>query len=655
MTTTKEAIMKDYYYGAAMYPEVIEEKTFINDIRHMKAIGMNVVRIGEFFWSKLEPQENSYCMKYLMNILNILQSENMNVILGIPTATPPRWLTIKYPDSVMQNIDGTIMDHGSRQHVCTNHSYYREKCYQLTEKIAQVVPKYDNIIAIQLDNEFKCHVNLCYCSQCQKQWQTYLREQYTSIKQLNNNWGNAIWSQEYRHFDEIPTPKKTPFLHNSSLQNSFREFTAEKINEFARELTKIIKSYSNIPVTHNSALGFNLMNESLFEPMDIAGFDTYAGAENYPAYTMNLDLWRNIKETGHNESLLLETSTSHAGHIENYVSPHPQNYLQTEIFTGFASGLKAFCYWHFRGHAFGVEQPHSAVVNAWGEPDIGYEDVVQSGALLTKILPYISTTELVTPPVAIVYSDESRRFYEIESGGRYQYRKLITDFYSYFIKNGITVDLITESNDFSQYRIIYLPFIRHIDKDLIEKLKNFSSLGGRIILGPMTGDRTKNLGLSTENGLGILGEWLELKEVKQFYLSSFEQLPVSGLINTFTAPKEWESLLSVKNMTTWAKNENIYILGAFDRDYKSDEWCKLLLETSKYDSGVYSDILLSKGIKLYIREDKDSYYYFLANMTNEPAKYRVNLKMKNVFSNCESNQGNYLLRAFESLVLIRNK
>src|SRR5699024_8225427 len=111
------------------------------------------------------------------------------------------------------------------------------------------------------------------------------------------------------------------------------------------------------------------------------GFDTYPAASNYPAYTMNVDRWRNVKPTN-NEALLLETCTSHAGHIENYIPAAPDGWITAEFFAGFAGNLRAFNYWHFRNHRFGVEQPHSAVVTAWGEPDVGYEDVVANGKLL---------------------------------------------------------------------------------------------------------------------------------------------------------------------------------------------------------------------------------------------------------------------------------
>lgn len=45
------------YHGAAYYPELWDTKTIERDIQLMKETGINVVRMGEFAWSKLEPNE----------------------------------------------------------------------------------------------------------------------------------------------------------------------------------------------------------------------------------------------------------------------------------------------------------------------------------------------------------------------------------------------------------------------------------------------------------------------------------------------------------------------------------------------------------------------------------------------------------------------
>lgn len=92
------------------------------------------------------------------------------------------------------------MQHGSRQHVCTNNPDYRRKAYQLTRRIGEVASRYPNVVAIQLDNEFKCHVDMCFCETCRRLWPQWLQSKYGDIEALNAAWGTSIWSERYDSF-----------------------------------------------------------------------------------------------------------------------------------------------------------------------------------------------------------------------------------------------------------------------------------------------------------------------------------------------------------------------------------------------------------------------------------------------------------------------
>ena len=46
-----------FYYGSDYYPEQWPESRWLEDARLMQEAGFNVVRIGEFAWAKMEPNE----------------------------------------------------------------------------------------------------------------------------------------------------------------------------------------------------------------------------------------------------------------------------------------------------------------------------------------------------------------------------------------------------------------------------------------------------------------------------------------------------------------------------------------------------------------------------------------------------------------------
>ena len=69
----------DRLYGASMYPEMWSEETNDEDMNHARDIGMNAVRIGEFFWSRLEPEEGHYDMAYLEGLLDRYRARGLKV------------------------------------------------------------------------------------------------------------------------------------------------------------------------------------------------------------------------------------------------------------------------------------------------------------------------------------------------------------------------------------------------------------------------------------------------------------------------------------------------------------------------------------------------------------------------------------------------
>ena len=92
---------KPPYLGAAYYPELWPAEQVDQDIWQMKAAGCNLMRIAEFAWITMEPREGIFEFAWLQNVLDKLHAADIAVILCTPTATPPQWLTTKYPETLL--------------------------------------------------------------------------------------------------------------------------------------------------------------------------------------------------------------------------------------------------------------------------------------------------------------------------------------------------------------------------------------------------------------------------------------------------------------------------------------------------------------------------------------------------------------------------
>lgn len=94
------------YFGVDYYPEHWPEERWETDAQLMKKAGFNVVRLAEFAWVKMEPMEGVYDFAWLDRAIDVFHKYKIDVILGTPTASMPRWAAIKYPETVAAKKNG---------------------------------------------------------------------------------------------------------------------------------------------------------------------------------------------------------------------------------------------------------------------------------------------------------------------------------------------------------------------------------------------------------------------------------------------------------------------------------------------------------------------------------------------------------------------
>lgn len=492
------------YHGAAYYPELWNEEAIEEDIKYMLEAGINVVRMGEFAWSIVEKEEGEIDVTFFVEMIEKLSEHSIETVMCTPTPTPPIWLTHNHPERMFVNENGKIMNHGSRQHICTNNQYFRNRAAIITAEIVKAVGNHPSVIGWQLDNEFKCHVSECMCENCKTLWHKWLENRYESIDRLNEAWGTHIWSQYYHSFDQIPQPISTPFLHNSSLKTMYQLFSYEKIAEFADEQAEIIRKYSTAPITHNSTTFFHVDNERLYKNLDFASFDTYAEQNNFAAYLFNCDLWRNFKKN--RDFWIMETSPSYSASLESHAAPHQNGYLKAEAVAAYALGGEAFCYWLWRQQRTGCEQPHGSVISAWGKPTVGFENVKEVEAARKEIESIILSTKPLQAEVAITYSDTAKAFMKTEPHRNLDYRSLVVEFYEKIVKAGYHRDVLPEGADLQGYKLLFTPFIHHVTQDYRNRAEDFVKGGGIWIVGPITGGRTEHHTIHTDAALGELDQ-----------------------------------------------------------------------------------------------------------------------------------------------------
>ena len=229
--------------GAYYYPEHWDESQWERDFKQMHDLGFEFTHFAEFAWAQLEPEEGKYDFSWLDKAVALAAKYDLKVIMCTSTATPPVWLSRKYPEILIKNENGTVLDHGARQHASFASPVYRELAYKMIEKLAQHYGNDSRIIGWQLDNEPA--VQFDYNPKAELAFRDFLREKYHhDIKALNDAWGTAFWSEVYSSFDEITLPKTAQMFMNHHQILDYRRFAASQTNDFLNEQCLLIKKYA---------------------------------------------------------------------------------------------------------------------------------------------------------------------------------------------------------------------------------------------------------------------------------------------------------------------------------------------------------------------------------------------------------------------------
>ena len=88
------------------------------DVAMMKQAHVNVVTLGVFSWSLLEPREGEYHLDWLADIIHNLYSNGIFTILATPSAARPAWMAQKYPEVRRVRSDRTRELFRRRQNYC---------------------------------------------------------------------------------------------------------------------------------------------------------------------------------------------------------------------------------------------------------------------------------------------------------------------------------------------------------------------------------------------------------------------------------------------------------------------------------------------------------------------------------------------------------
>lgn len=264
--------------GVCYYPEHWPEDLWENDLDRMIDCGIEVIRIAEFAWSKFEPSEGCFAFDFFDRFLDLAARKNMKVIFCTPTATPPAWLTHKYPECLNAKEDGTLYRHGLRRHYTYNSPIYQQLTKRIVEKIASHYCSHPSIIGWQIDNEINCEINVFYSESDHAAFRVYLKEKFKTLEDLNGSMGTTFWNQTYTSWEEIFLTRPTVSISsNPHLALEEKRFISSSAIKFCKLQSDIIRKYKpeHQFITTNGIFGHLDSHEMTNKALDFITYDSY--------------------------------------------------------------------------------------------------------------------------------------------------------------------------------------------------------------------------------------------------------------------------------------------------------------------------------------------------------------------------------------------
>lgn len=514
------------------YPSQWPESMWEPDIAAMKDLNISYVRINEFDWAILEPEEGVYDFSVLDKTLDILSRYNLKAIIGTPTASPPAWVIDNYPSSLFVDVTNQTYTFGSRRYYSFSSTSYRELSQNITQVLAQRYGRNPTVVAWQLDNEFGCHSTVrTYDQDAIKRFRTWLQNKYGTIDALNAAQGRVFWSNQYQSFDDVLPPYLKVYTTNELETLDFFTFSSDMVVEFAKEQAQILREHApEQAITTNFMMQFTDFDHYKFAKevgIDFAVFDEYplAGPSQYswlsdqdlfetlrtglPDYqALHHALYRGIAGAAYGETQgpfgVMEMEPGVLNWNQYRVSPSA-NMVRLWTLETFAASGDIVNYFRWRQVPYAQEQTLSGLHISDGSQDEGFFEVQDVAANDLPVLRQGFGANITHEPqgdVALVYDYASVWTWAIEPySGSWDvksssytdtvlnYADLVYTFYSALRRLGLSIDVIGPQQSLQGYKMVVVPSMPIIPASFNTLLSDYT---GPVIFGPRSAALTAN-------------------------------------------------------------------------------------------------------------------------------------------------------------------
>jgi beta-galactosidase len=635
--------------GVDYYPDQTPEALWEEDAWMMAETGFTNVRIAEFAWALMEPAEGKFDFAWLRRAVQTLHKHNIAVILGTPSAAPPPWLSLKYPDIMEVDAHGQRLHAGGRRFTCPTNKTYRRLSLAIATEMARTFADTPGVIGWQIDNEFTLSPSpRCYCDFCQAGFQEWLRSKYGGLDKLNQAWGTVFWSQTYTDFNQILVPLPSGGDPNPGLALDYNRYQSYANASFLEEQLVMLrqKCPKHFVTTNNLGPPVDYIDvRELYKNLDFAAFDNYpgfvemllseqksgpiqAGAVTTTIAMMH-DYARCVK--GGKPFMIMEEQSGKAG--QKSFSPQPdKGKVRLWTYQAIAHGAMGVNYFRWDTATFGAEEYWHGVLNHDRSKSPAYDEIKQTVKELKALGSEILNSRYPAE-AALIFDYDCDWALQIQPGhAGLSYIPQVTTWYGAVSARHSGVDVIQPGPDLSPYKIVFAPVAYVLSEAQATRIRNFVQAGGVFVTSFRLGVKTENsqivktplpgllrdvMGVTVEDYLPIYSAKQGVKFSSAFAGSDGEcglwadilQPAGAEVVGSYTAGEHAGK--AAVTINTFGKGKAVYV-GA---DLDAPSLARVLL-TLAAAAGVQPALEVPAGVEVTMRKSGDKQWIFLLNHTS---------------------------------------
>ncbi|SCG35393.1 beta-galactosidase [Micromonospora coxensis] len=518
-------------FGGDWNPEQWPPQVWRQDVALMRRARVNLVTVGVFAWSRLEPAPGRYTFGWLDEVLDLLHDAGIRVALATPTASPPPWFSLAHPGALPVTADGVRLHHGSRDTYCAAAPAYRTAARRITEVLADRYATHPALAMWHVHNEYG---TTCHCEHAATAFRAWLARRHGDLDALNAAWVTSFWSQHYSDWAQISTPRATQYLANPGQLLDFRRFWSDTLLAAYVDQRDLLRAANpRVPVTTNYVLAdwVPVDHARWAREVDLVAIDHYpsavdAGAEEQTA--LAADLARGWARHGAGDGttpawLLMESAPNHI-HTPGRMHTKEPGRMARHSLSHVARGSRGAMFFQWRAPAGGAERFHSALVPHAGPDSRVYRETVRLGAILERIAEAdAGTVEASVALVSDAASGWALRHPGLPSASLDHHAE-VSAAHRALWRTGYACDVVVPGDAVEAYRLLVLPALYLTDDATADWVREHVRGGGHALVTWLSGVADEHARVRLGGYPGALRDLLGLR-VEEFHpLAEGEQV-----------------------------------------------------------------------------------------------------------------------------------